>query len=43
MSKGKKEICLGCIKLDLMAMCEDNEVLKEEIRAYFERDEIGGY
>lgn len=43
MCKRKNNKCLGCIKLDLIHLCEDNEVMAERIRNYFERPEIGGF
>ena len=43
MCNNKKNKCVGCIELDLMVLCEDNKVIKEEIRKYFESEEVGGY
>jgi hypothetical protein len=43
MCNRRKNRCLGCIKLDLMALCEDNEIMRERIRSYFESPDIGGY
>lgn len=38
MEQHKKENCIGCIKLDILALCEDNEILKQTIQEYFEQE-----